>query len=73
MHGPYLNCGNNDSQEGYLILLDLPNLEMNRRLFFQIIGFLNFFLWGTNLWFIYKETAWSVHRSGPPQGGQQLP
>ena len=23
MHGPYLNCGNNDSQEGYLILLDL--------------------------------------------------
>jgi hypothetical protein len=23
MHGPYLNCGNNDSQAGYLILLDL--------------------------------------------------
>jgi len=23
-----------------------------------IVGFLNFFLWASNLWFIYKETAW---------------
>lgn len=25
---------------------------------FQIFGFLNFFLWAANLWFLYKETAW---------------
>lgn len=26
--------------------------------FFQILGFLNFFLWASDLWFIYKETEW---------------
>jgi len=28
-----------------------------------ILGFLNFFLWASNLWFLYKETSWF---SGPP-------
>ena len=22
------------------------------------MGFLNFFLWAANLWYLYKETAW---------------
>lgn len=37
-----------------------------------IIGFLNFFLWTVNLWFLYKETTWFISRSGQPQGGEQL-
>lgn len=34
-----------------------------------ILGFLNFFLWTANLWFIYKETKWFASRSqpNPPQ------
>lgn len=35
-----------------------------------LIGFLNFFLWASNLWFIYKETKWFANRSqssNPPQ------
>ncbi|KAF5294857.1 hypothetical protein FQA39_LY00341 [Lamprigera yunnana] len=23
-----------------------------------VLGFLNFFLWASDLWFVYKETAW---------------
>ena len=23
-----------------------------------LLGFLNFFLWAANLWYLYKETAW---------------
>ena len=23
-----------------------------------LLGFLNFFLWSCNLWYLYKETAW---------------
>lgn len=36
-----------------------------------IFGFLNFFLWSANLWFLYKETAWFAGRS-QPQGGQPI-
>jgi len=35
-----------------------------------ILGFLNFFLWASNLWFIYKETSHFANRSqanNPPQ------
>jgi len=35
-----------------------------------MLGFLNFFLWASNLWFIYKETKWFANRSqssNPPQ------
>lgn len=35
-----------------------------------LLGFLNFFLWASNLWFIYKETQWFANRSqssNPPQ------
>jgi len=34
-----------------------------------IIGFLNFFLWASNLWFLYKETTWFSGNAGsqPPQ------
>ena len=34
-------------------------------LIFQVFGFLNFFVWGGNLWFLFKETPWhSPKRSG---------
>jgi len=33
-----------------------------------IFGFLNFFLWTANLWFLYKETAWFQ-----PPGGNTSP
>lgn len=35
-----------------------------------MLGFLNFFLWTSNLWFIYKETKWFANQSqssNPPQ------
>ena len=25
---------------------------------FQLFGFLSVFLWGANLWFLFKETVW---------------
>lgn len=31
------------------------------------IGFLNFFLWASDLWFVYKETLWFQSRQGPTQ------
>lgn len=37
-----------------------------------IVGFLNFFLWASNLWFLYKETSWfSGSGSQQPQAEQQ--
>lgn len=37
-----------------------------------IFGFLNFFLWAVNLWFLYKETSWFLDHSTAPQfGGAQ--
>lgn len=27
-----------------------------------LIGYLNFFLWGSDLWFLYKETHWFKER-----------
>jgi len=32
-----------------------------------VFGFLNFFLWASNLWFVYKETHWFSSRSSGPQ------
>lgn len=32
-----------------------------------LLGFLNFFLWSSNLWFLYKETSWFAARSGASQ------
>lgn len=29
-----------------------------------IVGFLNFFLWASNLWFLYKETTWFAGTAG---------
>merc|ERR1712008_203523 len=34
-----------------------------------IVGFLNFFLWASNLWFLYKETSW-FSGSGSQQPAQ---
>lgn len=31
------------------------------------LGFLNFFLWASDLWFVYKETLWFQSRQGPTQ------
>jgi len=33
-----------------------------------VVGFLNFFLWASNLWFLYKETSWF---SGPAESQNQ--
>ena len=30
-----------------------------------LLGFLNFFLWTANLWYLYKETAWFRGGQGP--------
>jgi len=35
-----------------------------------IFGFLNFFLWASSLWFVYKETAWFANRGQPGGSGQ---
>ena len=35
----------------YLFLLYLS-------IFLQLFGFLSCFLWGANLWFVFKETVW---------------
>lgn len=32
-----------------------------------LLGYLNFFLWGSDLWFLYKETIWFQARQ--PGGG----
>ncbi|XP_018578112.1 synaptophysin-like [Anoplophora glabripennis] len=34
-----------------------------------IFGFLNFFLWAADLWFLYKETAWFQGRQPNPSEG----
>lgn len=31
-----------------------------------VLGFLNFFLWGSDLWFLYKETIWFQSRQQAP-------
>lgn len=36
-----------------------------------VFGFLNFFVWGGNLWFLFKETPWHSPRSG--QSGESVP
>jgi len=36
-----------------------------------IVGFLNFFLWASNLWFLYKETTWFSGSGSQPQPQQQ--
>jgi len=38
-----------------------------------IIGFLNSFLWGANLWFLYKETSWFSNGSQQQQQQAQQP
>ncbi|KAK2721126.1 synaptophysin-like isoform X1 [Artemia franciscana] len=38
-----------------------------------LLGFLNFFLWASNLWFVYKETAWFQPRAPPPGVTIQTP
>lgn len=40
----------------------------------QIFGFLNTFLWGSNLWFLYKETRFYKDRKAAEEaGGSHLP
>lgn len=34
-----------------------------------VFGFLNFFVWGGNLWFLFKETPWHSPRSSGVKGG----
>lgn len=40
-----------------------------------LIGYLNFFLWGSDLWFLYKETHWfkeRQHQSAEAIGGSNM-
>jgi len=34
-----------------------------------LLGYLNFFLWGSDLWFLYKETIWFQGRQGVSTSG----
>ena len=38
-----------------------------------LIGFLNVFLWASNIWFLYKETAWYNDRNQMPAPGSLGP
>lgn len=39
-----------------------------------VFGFLNFFVWGGNLWFLFKETPWHSPRSSGSKGaGESVP
>lgn len=38
-----------------------------------IFGFLNFFLWTTNLWFLYKETSWFLGNNPAAEADSGLP
>lgn len=40
-----------------------------------LVGYLNFFLWGSDLWFLYKETYWFKERQqndGDADGGSNM-
>jgi hypothetical protein len=39
----------------------------------QIFGFLNFFIWTVNLWFLYKETSWFQQDAAAAGAGGQSP
>lgn len=34
-----------------------------------LFGYLNFFLWASDLWFLYKETYWFKERQQPIEDG----
>lgn len=34
-----------------------------------LFGYLNFFLWASDLWFLYKETHWFKERQQPSDDG----
>ena len=55
-------CTQNEAQKGTF-------LEANVSIIF---GFQNFFLWSSNLWFIYKETEWFAKRSHSSKPFQTL-
>lgn len=38
-----------------------------------VFGFLNFFVWGGNLWFLFKETPWHSPRSSGRGGKESVP
>lgn len=51
------------------------NVETWYLLYFQLLGYLNFFLWASDLWFLYKETIWFQNRAGQQnmsQGGGNI-
>ncbi|XP_063219603.1 synaptophysin-like protein 1 [Bacillus rossius redtenbacheri] len=50
---------NNSKQCDNIICLANPKVGSVTELNISVIlGFLNFFLWGSDLWFLYKETSW---------------
>ena len=56
------------------LIFNLTRLLCAKNIYlFQIIGFLNSFLWGANLWFLYKETSWFSNGSQQQQQQAQQP
>eukprot|EP00096_Caligus_rogercresseyi_P007157 TRINITY_DN247_c0_g1_i2.p1 TRINITY_DN247_c0_g1~~TRINITY_DN247_c0_g1_i2.p1 ORF type:complete len:236 (+),score=35.55 TRINITY_DN247_c0_g1_i2:151-858(+) len=57
------------SSQNTLILVDVRTCDVTDTGHFvganiaALLGFLNFFLWASNLWFIYKETSWFSNKS----------
>jgi len=68
-------CGKNDN--GVYEKTGISNCTMTEYPSFKeanvsiILGFLNFFLWASNLWFLYKETTWFSGSGSQPQPQQQ--
>lgn len=46
-------------------------LLLNSPMSLQLFGFINFFLWAGNCWFVFKETPW--HGQGQDQDQGQGP
>ena len=62
MHAFSTHLGSNYHSVKEMFLQDVIFLNI-----FQLLGFLNFFLWASNLWFVYKETHWFAGRSNQSQ------
>ncbi|KAM8882991.1 synaptophysin-like protein 1 [Synchiropus splendidus] len=60
---------------GGAITCDVTESANLRSLNFSLVfGFLNMFIWGANVWFVYKETRWHSRKfSSQPGRQQQVP
>lgn len=52
---------------------NIANTGFGRLNISLLFGYLNFFLWGSDLWFLYKETIWfQGHQPGAGLNGGSL-